>query len=166
MDVNLGHCTAGALRMWKTSPACRYIESLVACCVVNLSMGKGQTGWHKKRYKDCTNGTLHWYKIKPKKLEEHASMSETDYTGDPWSSRPLPDLRKRGVRLIAARNRRHSAAPTAIIISKCPLWSQLCVSDWGLQSHLRVHRWFAYTVDIITCVSSDIPCHFPSGRFD
>ena len=61
-----------------------------------LVHGKRHTGRHKKRDIDCIKANLHWCKVKPKELEEHARDRSH------WRA---------VVKQASARNRRHSATP-------------------------------------------------------
>ena len=78
------------------SSACRIITFLDSCCMVNMSMAKGtrvdlRSATRIASKPICTGARS--------SQRNSRNMPETDHTGEPCSSRPLPDLKKRGVRV-------------------------------------------------------------------
>ena len=79
---------------WGMSSACRSITTLHACCMVTLPMAKGtlvdlRSATRTASKPMCTGARS--------SQRNSRNMPETDHTGEPWSSRPLPDLKKRDV---------------------------------------------------------------------
>ena len=123
------------LRWVGMSSACSSSASLVAFFKVNLPMAKGtqvdlRTAARTASKPICTGASSSQRHLR--------NMPETDHTGEA-SARFEETWRQR---LIAARNRQHSATPALTTNFQCPHCSWLCASRLGFQSHLRVHWWF------------------------
>ena len=105
-----------------------------------LTSGSRKQGRPKKRYKDNLKANLKWAGLQPRQLETAAC----DRTG--WRAltrkavKTFEDDRRQ--RLAAARDRRHRAASASVLTAgvPCPTCNRTCASDFGLRSHMRVHR--------------------------
>ena len=113
------------------SSACRNIASLDVCCMVNSSMAKDTRVELRSTTRTASKAICTGARSSQRTSR---NMPETDHTVEPWSSRPLPDLRKSGVRLFRARNSGHSAAPAVTTNFQCPYCQRLFASKLGLQS--------------------------------
>ena len=100
----------------------------------------GQTQPRPKRYKDNLKSNLKWAGIQLKELE----TAEANRSG--WRATVQRAARNfeldRRLYIAAARDRRKRAAKAPITTggTPCPIVGRVCASDFGLQSHMRVHR--------------------------
>jgi transcription termination factor 2 len=104
-----------------------------------LAAGRRNQGRPKKRFKDNLKANLQWTGLQPRQLEDAASDRTT------WRARTRAAVfsfeEERRQRLAAARERRHrspQASNTPAV--PCPTCNRMCASDFGLWSHMRIHR--------------------------
>ena len=105
-----------------------------------LSQGRRNQGRPKKRYKDNLKSNLKWAGIQPKELET-AAANRSGWRATVQRAARNFELDRR-LYIAAARDRRKRAAKAPITTggTPCPICGRVCASDFGLQSHMRVHR--------------------------
>ena len=111
-----------------------------------LSQGRCNQGWPKKRYKDNLKSNLKWAGIQPKELET-AAANRSGWRATVQKAARKFELDHR-LYIAAARNRHKRAAKDPITTGGTPCPICVCASDFILQSHMRVHCWHLF---ISTC---------------
>ena len=105
-----------------------------------LSSGSRKQGRPKKRYKDNLKANLKWTGLQPRHLEPAASDRTRWRAITKQAVKTFEDDRRQ--RFTAARDRRHRAASASVLTNgvPCPTCNRMCASDFGLRSHMRIHR--------------------------
>ena len=107
-----------------------------------LVEGKRSVGGQKKRYKDYLKSNLKACEIPPERLETLASSRTTwrSVCRQGVSNFEAQRTESRNVKRAARHAREERAAQGPINGVACPVCNKLCASEFGLRSHLRVHR--------------------------
>jgi hypothetical protein len=105
-----------------------------------LASGSRNRGRPKKRYKDNLKSNLKWTGLQPRQLE--AAAADRAHWRALTNNAVQAFENDRREHLIAARDRRHRAAPASAQtgVIPCPICNRMCASAFGLRSHMRVHR--------------------------
>ena len=105
-----------------------------------LASGSRKRGRPKKRFKDNLKANIKWTGIQPRQLETAASDRSRWRALTTNAVKAFEDDRRQ--RLAAARDRRHKAATASVLSTgvPCPICSRTCASDFGLRSHMRIHK--------------------------